>query len=136
MRSSITTVRCPSHLGSNWKWVSSDSEILVYSFYIAIDPCVGVTCELFGVCADTGPRSYECVAPSCDSSIDEPVCASDGVSYDNECEYHRFVFNTRRSDIVIYHRGRCNGMNKHNQSFSLINILCFSIPFSTRKRAN
>ncbi|XP_065837701.1 uncharacterized protein [Oscarella lobularis] len=85
------------------------SDVLVtWAAIGTIDPCVGVTCELFGVCADTGPRSYECVAPSCDSSIDEPVCASDGVSYDNECEYHRFVFNTRRSDIVIYHRGRCN----------------------------
>ena len=82
-------------------------------------------CEFYGVFADVGPRAYKCVAPSCESHTYEPVCTSNGVSYDNECEYECFIFNTRRTDIVIHHRGRCQGKTSESQSSYRSSVLDF-----------
>ena len=103
--------RRTSHVGSCGKYVKEIFKILPRDDYIrlVVDPCAGVICDYFGVCVDTGPHTFECVAPTCDS-VDDPVCASNAVTYDNECEYHRFIFLTRQRHISIHHNGSCNGI--------------------------
>ncbi|XP_065841247.1 uncharacterized protein [Oscarella lobularis] len=75
-----------------------------------VDPCVGVVCDYFGVCVDTGPYTFRCDPPTC-TDVDDPVCASNAVTYDNECEYQRFIFRTRQSEIAIHHNGNCYGFS-------------------------
>ena len=88
-------------------------KVLCLCLCSVVDPCVGVVCDYFGVCVDTGPYTFECVAPTC-TDVDDPVCASNAVTYDNECEYQRFIFRTRQSEITIHHNGSCYGIRCMN----------------------
>ncbi|KAB7496788.1 Follistatin [Armadillidium nasatum] len=69
-------------------------------------PCSDFTCEFGAVCVDRQGRPV-CECPDCPAQLD-PVCGSDGLSYDNECFLRSEACRQRRT-IDIKYRGKCSG---------------------------
>ena len=75
------------------------------------NPCESVSCGEYESCRMTpgidGQYSAECVCQDqhCDLVV-RPICASDGRSYDNECEMRRHSCTVRRH-IYVRSRGLC-----------------------------
>ena len=49
---------------------------------------------------------YECVCPQVCLRLDKPICGSNGVTYDNECEL-RVRSCLAQTEITIAHLGPC-----------------------------
>ena len=75
------------------------------------NPCDSVTCGAYEVCRlsanSTSRHSVRCVCADveCDAVM-KPVCASDGLSYDNECEMRRQSCAVKQR-IYVRSRGLC-----------------------------
>ncbi|XP_031571637.1 uncharacterized protein LOC116305805 [Actinia tenebrosa] len=73
-----------------------------------LDPCIGKSCDYFAVCKAFGPTDARCVCVDTCPSYNEPVCSSNGTTYENECVFQREMCN-RRENFTNYHPGSCNG---------------------------
>lgn len=68
-------------------------------------PCRSHACDYGAQCIERGGRA-ECECPVCPAEFD-PVCGSDGISYDNECKLKLEVCQHRR-EIQILYKGVCS----------------------------
>ena len=76
--------------------------------YIDVDPCINVSCKYFAVCRAFGPRDARCICVDNCPSYEEPVCSSNGTTYDNVCVFQREMCHLR-ANFTLYHPGDCTG---------------------------
>ena len=84
--------------------------LLHQTFLPALDPCSNVTCRYYATCRAYGPRDARCVCADDCPSYEEPVCSSNGTTYDNECLYKLDMCQTQ-GDFTISHPGSCRGQH-------------------------
>ena len=76
--------------------------------YTDVDPCINVSCKYFAVCKAFGPRDARCICVDNCPSYEEPVCSSNGITYDNVCVFQREMCHLR-ANFTVYHPGDCTG---------------------------
>ena len=76
------------------------------------DPCRDVQCPYGGRCVPSG-LIYTCRCPTdCPSFGGQPVCGSDGVTYDSLCELKRRAC-VARTNVTAKFNGQCGKYIKH-----------------------
>ncbi|KAM3719107.1 Agrin [Dirofilaria immitis] len=79
-------------------------------YYGKCDPCKDFVCSAGTICKVTSDRRAECRCSQQCSMYSDPVCATDGNTYENECLMS--VSSCRHdSEVMIYHKGRCKENN-------------------------
>ncbi|XP_066022454.1 uncharacterized protein [Pocillopora verrucosa] len=73
-----------------------------------LDPCLNVTCYFHGLCKAFGPHDARCVCIDYCPSYHEPVCSSNGTTYDNECLFKQEMCRMRLK-FTVQHPGSCEG---------------------------
>ncbi|KAJ7382889.1 hypothetical protein OS493_031947 [Desmophyllum pertusum] len=88
---------------------ANNKDIITVDYIVIgdLDPCIDVTCHYHCLCKAFGPRDARCVADSC-PSYQEPVCSSNGTSYDNECLFKQEMC-LLRHNVTVQHPGSCEG---------------------------
>ncbi|RMX44590.1 hypothetical protein pdam_00002715 [Pocillopora damicornis] len=76
------------------------------------DPCINVSCNYFAVCKAFGPKDARCICVDNCPSYDEPVCSSNGTTYDNECMFQREMCHLK-ANFTLYHPGDCTVSVNH-----------------------
>lgn len=69
-------------------------------------PCSKRSCNHNSLCVESGDLAF-CECPDCSEQY-EPVCGSDGVTYDNECKLKRAAC-LKETDITVTERSSCSG---------------------------
>ena len=77
-------------------------------FLSDLDPCMNVTCNYFAVCKAFAAKDARCVCVENCPSYEEPVCSSNGTTYDNECIFEREMCHLE-ANFTLYHPGSCTG---------------------------
>ncbi|XP_060593963.1 agrin-like isoform X4 [Ruditapes philippinarum] len=70
------------------------------------NPCSEKRCETYQLCVIDRLGQASCICPSPCQQLLNPVCSSDGVTYDNECELRRQAC-IRHARIYVAHTGPC-----------------------------
>jgi len=80
-----------------------------------LNPCLNVYCPPFQVCKAFGAHEPRCVCDENCTSYKDPVCTSNGTTYDNICLYK--LSQCRGLDNnTVYHPGGCEGFpNVHGR---------------------
>ena len=81
---------------------------IVYANLPDLDPCIDVTCHYHCLCKAFGPNDARCVAVDSCPSYQEPVCSSNGTTYDNECLFRQEMC-IQRLNFSVQHPGSCEG---------------------------
>lgn len=76
--------------------------------FLALDPCLDVTCEKFAVCRAYGPYDARCVCVTDCPLVEQNVCASNGQNFTNVCFFQLEVCQTK-ANYTYYHHGSCRG---------------------------
>ena len=79
-----------------------------FFFLPDLDPCIDVTCHYHCLCKAFGPHDARCVAEESCPSYQEPVCSSNGTTYDNECLFRQEMC-IMRLNFSVQHPGSCEG---------------------------
>ena len=79
-----------------------------FFFWADLDPCIDVTCHYHCLCKAFGPHDARCVAEDSCPSYQEPVCSSNGTTYDNECLFRQEMC-LLRLNFTVQHPGSCEG---------------------------
>ena len=69
---------------------------------------MNVSCNYFAVCKAFGPKDARCICVDNCPSYDDPVCSSNGTTYDNECIFQREMCHLK-ANFTLYHPGDCTG---------------------------
>ena len=69
---------------------------------------MNVTCNYFAVCKAFAAKDARCVCVENCPSYEEPVCSSNGTTYDNECIFEREMCHLE-ANFTLYHPGSCTG---------------------------
>jgi len=85
-----------------------DPVIVDYAVIGDLDPCINVSCKFFAVCKAFGPKDARCICVDNCPSFEEPVCSSNGTTYDNECVFQREMCHLK-ANFTVYHPGDCTG---------------------------
>nr|CDP92328.1 Bm4004, isoform j [Brugia malayi] len=79
-------------------------------YYGKCDPCKDFICSVGTVCKVTADRRAECRCSQQCAMHSDPVCATDGNTYENECLMS--VSACRHdNEVLTYHKGRCKDDN-------------------------
>ncbi|CAH3173842.1 unnamed protein product [Porites lobata] len=73
-----------------------------------LDPCIDVTCHYHSLCKAFGPNDARCVCLDSCPTYKEPVCSSNGTTYDNKCLFEQEVC-LNRLNFTVQHPGSCEG---------------------------
>ncbi|RMX58432.1 hypothetical protein pdam_00019701 [Pocillopora damicornis] len=80
-------------------------------YYVVIgdlNPCLGVHCPSFGICKTFSAYESRCVCYEDCPSYQDPVCTTNGTTYDNQCWYELNYCRGLEKNSV-YHPGSCEG---------------------------
>ncbi|CAH3133122.1 unnamed protein product [Porites lobata] len=74
-----------------------------------LDPCIdGVHCDYHGLCKAFGPYDARCVCIDSCPSYQEPICSSNGTTYDNKCLFKQEMC-LLQLNFTVQHPGSCEG---------------------------
>ncbi|XP_074614661.1 uncharacterized protein LOC141874349 [Acropora palmata] len=85
-----------------------DPVVVDYAVIGDLDPCINVSCNYFAVCKAFGPYDARCICVDNCPSYEEPVCSSNGTTYDNVCVFQREMCHLQ-ANFSLYHPGDCTG---------------------------
>ena len=68
-------------------------------------PCEILNCKNYAICKTAANQQPRCECPTCPKDK-EPVCGSDGKTYDSECEMRRASCLTTRP-LSVKSKGKC-----------------------------
>ncbi|KAL9961058.1 hypothetical protein ACROYT_G029938 [Oculina patagonica] len=104
---STTNVRvCVKNYNSD----ANNKDIITVDYMITgdLDPCIDVTCHYHCLCKAFGPHDARCVSVESCPSYQEPVCSSNGTTYDNECLFQQEMCQLQLN-YSVQHPGSCEG---------------------------
>ncbi|CAH3176026.1 unnamed protein product [Porites lobata] len=73
-----------------------------------LDPCIDVLCDYHGLCKAFGPYDARCVCIDSCPQYQEPVCSSNGTTYDNTCLFKQEMC-LLQLNYTVQHPGSCEG---------------------------
>jgi len=76
--------------------------------FLDLNPCLNVYCPSFGVCKTFSVKEARCVCYENCPSYQDPVCTSNGTTYDNKCLYE-LSYCRGLDNNTVYHPGSCEG---------------------------
>lgn len=88
--------------------LKTDFDYFVFIMMLDLDPCIEVTCYHYGHCKAVGPRDARCVCVNSCPSYQEPVCSSNGTTFDNKCLFEQEMCSLGLN-FTIQHPGACEG---------------------------
>ncbi|XP_068725173.1 uncharacterized protein [Montipora capricornis] len=86
-----------------------------------LDPCLDVKCPSFGVCKTYSAHVARCVCFEDCPSYQDPVCTSNGTTYDNKC-WHELNYCKGLDNSTIYHPGSCEGFPMERGRTDLVRV--------------
>ena len=89
-----------------------------FFFWPDLDPCIDVTCHYHCLCKAFGSHDARCVAEESCPSYQEPVCSSNGTTYDNECLFRQEMCLIRLNFSVQSAKVAKNNFNSESNSIS------------------
>ncbi|CAH3186612.1 unnamed protein product, partial [Porites evermanni] len=78
-----------------------------------LDPCIDVLCDYHGLCKAFGPHDARCVCIDSCPQYQEPVCSSNGTTYDNTCLFKEEMC-LLQLNYTVQHPGSCEGIRLLN----------------------
>ncbi|XP_075241307.1 agrin-like isoform X2 [Convolutriloba macropyga] len=72
------------------------------------DLCENYQCPFFADCSSRNQKRTCSCPDSCDQELFEPVCSTQGVTYNNMCELRREACKKQSKDIQVNNKGFCN----------------------------
>ncbi|XP_022809824.1 uncharacterized protein LOC111346825, partial [Stylophora pistillata] len=89
---------------------SNNKDVITVDYMVTgdLDPCNNVVCHYHCLCKAFGPFDARCVSVESCPSYQEPVCSSNGSTYDNECLFQQEMC-VLRLNYSVQHPGSCEG---------------------------
>ena len=78
---------------------------------LGLDPCLDVTCDYHGLCKAFGPYDARCVCVDSCPIYQDPICSSNGTTYDNKCLFEQEMC-LLQLNFTVQHPGSCEGMQR------------------------
>ncbi|CAH3133140.1 unnamed protein product, partial [Porites lobata] len=82
--------------------------IMHFLLFTDLDPCIDVLCDYHGLCKAFGPYDARCVCIDNCPQYQEPVCSSNGTTYDNTCLFKQEMC-LLQLNYTVQHPGSCEG---------------------------
>ena len=101
--------------------------IMHFLLFTDLDPCIDVLCDYHGLCKAFGPYDARCVCIDSCPQYQEPVCSSNGTTYDNTCLFKQEMC-LLQLNYTVQHPGSCEGI----LVISSIVIYGHLVPWRTR----
>ena len=76
--------------------------------FLDLDPCIEVACYYHSHCKAFAPQDARCVCAESCPSYKEPVCSSNGTTYENKCLFEQEMC-LLRLNFTLQHPGSCEG---------------------------
>ena len=76
--------------------------------YTDLDACIDVLCDYHAICKAFGPFDARCVCIDSCPSYKEPICSSNGTTYDNTCLFKQEMC-LLQLNFTVQHPGSCEG---------------------------
>ena len=83
--------------------------IMHFLLFTDLDPCIDVLCDYHGLCKAFGPYDARCVCIDSCPQYQEPVCSSNGTTYDNTCLFKQEMC-LLQLNYTVQHPGSCEGI--------------------------
>ena len=103
--------------------------IMHFLLFTDLDPCIDVLCDYHGLCKAFGPYDARCVCIDSCPQYQEPVCSSNGTTYDNTCLFKQEMC-LLQLNYTVQHPGSCEGISDLLNSY----LWSLSKTASVRKR--
>ena len=84
-----------------------------FLLFTDLDPCIDVLCDYHGLCKAFGPYDARCVCIDSCPQYQEPVCSSNGTTYDNTCLFKQEMC-LLQLNYTVQHPGSCEGIRLLN----------------------
>ncbi|CAH3133175.1 unnamed protein product [Porites lobata] len=79
-----------------------------FLLFTDLDPCIDVLCDYHGLCKAFGPYDARCVCIDSCPQYQEPVCSSNGTTYDNTYLFKQEMC-LLQLNCTVQHPGSCEG---------------------------
>ncbi|XP_022808787.1 uncharacterized protein LOC111345773, partial [Stylophora pistillata] len=89
---------------------SNNKDVITMDYMVTgdLEPCIDVVCHYHCLCKAFGPYDARCVSVESCPSYQEPICSSNGSTYDNECLFRQEMC-VLRLNYTVQHPGSCEG---------------------------
>ena len=96
--------------------------LCIFLLFTDLDPCIDVLCDYHGLCKAFGPYDARCVCIDSCPQYQEPVCSSNGTTYDNTCLFKQEMC-LLQLNYTVQHPGSCEGIRLLNSYLWSLNLV-------------